>query len=233
MKEKCKGKMFYFCDDVINNSYEYLEGLCDLFIKNRLDISWVVFAKIGNLDKYILTKMKKAGCSCLFIGVESGSDRMLKIMNKGFNSEQAAITLKLISEVGLMGHILFIAGYPSETQEDINQTLGFIRENRKYIHSASVHKFVLYCRTHIHCNPKKYGIENLSLLSSPFRFIFDESNGLKWEQKQKQQIYSEIQIQKAIYSNIKFYRKTRVFIHRSSRLFISYILKIKRFRMLI
>jgi hypothetical protein len=198
MKERYKSKRFYFCDDTINNSYEYLEGLCNLFIKHKLDIEWYVFAKVGNLDKHILKKMKMAGCQWLFFGVESGSDRILKMMNKGFTSEQAAATLKDSYEAGLQNCVYFIAGYLSETQEDINQTLKFIKKNRKYIHLIFIFEFSLEYGSEIYFNFEKHGITNLYPTPSRVIFAFDESGGLKWEQKHKQQEHSKRQIIRAM-----------------------------------
>jgi len=224
MQEMYKSRIFHFCDDAINNSYEYLEGLCDLFIKNRLNISWNAYAKLDNLDKHILRKMKEAGCRCLNFGVESGSNRILKAMNKGITSEQASMTLKLAYETGLRNLVFLMAGYPYETQEDNRQTSEFIRKNRKYINYVRIYIFQLYYGSAIYCYPKKYHIDNVALLPSRYCFAFDESNGLKWQQKQRQQEYSKSQILKTIHKYIRF----KNFVFTLLRLFGFIIAKIKR-----
>jgi len=81
-KEKDNCTSFIFSDNAINISPDFLEGLCDLFIGNNLDISWVANAKVSNFDRRLLKKMKQAGCRVLSFGIESGSDRVLKMMNK-------------------------------------------------------------------------------------------------------------------------------------------------------
>lgn len=188
MKEDYKCNYFYFCDDALNNSYEYLEGLCDIFIKHNLGISWNVYVKAGNLDRHILTKMKKAGCHYLIFGIESGSDRILEMMNKGVASEQASQVLRWASETGIKNAVSFIAGYPHEKQEDINQTLEFIGKNKKYINMVYVFLFTLVYNCGIYLDQKKHGLANLLPTSpSSFSFKFDESGGLKWEEKQRQQ----------------------------------------------
>lgn len=198
MKERYNNKRFYFCDEAINNSYEYLGGLCDVLIRNRLNIDWIVYAKIIGLDRHILEKMKKAGCSRLILGIESGSDRILKMMNKGFTSEQASKVLRWSSEAGIKNMAYFMAGYPYETQEDVNLTSKFIRENKKYYHATHISVFVLTHASDIYRNFEKYGLTNLSPTPDRFILTFDESGGLKWEQKQKQQAYNRKQIVKTI-----------------------------------
>lgn len=205
MKSIYNAKIFRFCDELINNSYEYLEKLCDYFIeKLEGKIYWSVFAKVENLDRHILEKMKKAGCFTLRFGIESGSDKMLKMMNKGFTVEQASKTLKNAYAAGLKNHIYLLAGHPHETQEDIEQTSEFIRSNRKYIHYIEIFNFQLLYGTPIYFNPIKYGITNLTPRDYPYVFAFDEIDGLKWEQKNKQQRHSCMQLIKVAYATSKF-----------------------------
>jgi len=227
MKERYNSKMFFFCDDTINNSYEYLEGLCDLFIKNRLNINWNVYAKVGNLDKDILRKMREAGCWLLKFGIESGSNRILKMMNKGFTSEQANKTLRDSYEAGIRNLVLLIAGYPHERQEDLKQTLEFIRINKKYIYYINIYRFVLIYGTAIYFNPERYGVTNLIPTYLCYSFAFDESGGLKWKQKEKQQEYSKKQMIKAVHRNIQLYNKYKLFVLYPFTLFRYIIAKIK------
>lgn len=224
IKERYNNITFHFCDDAINNSYEYLEGLCDLFINNKLNINWSVYAKVGNLDKYILRKMKEAGCQWLLFGIESGSNRILKIMNKGCTSEEASQSLKDAHEAGIINILCLIAGYPHETKQDINKTIDFIRKNKKYISYAQAYEFRLEYGSAIYCNPERYGVDNLIPYLSRYRFAFDESEGLKWERKHKQQEESQKQIIKAIHKNIGF----KVFISHLFTLFGLVIDKIKK-----
>jgi len=155
--------------------------------------------------------MKEAGCFLLFFGIDSGSDKILKIMNKGFTSEQASKTLKESSEAGIKNIIFLMPGYPHETVEDIIQTKEFIKKNKRYICSTFIFKFSLTYGSPMYYNPEKFGVTNLRESSNfHFGFVFDECEGLPWEQKQKQQQYSQRQIEKTIskytrFKNILFY----------------------------
>ena len=185
MRELYKSRVFHFCDAMINNSYAYLEELCDCLIKNKLNILWKSYAKVNNLDANILEKMKKAGCYWLDFGIESGSDKMLIAMEKGFTSEQAGRTLRASSEAGIINNISLIAGYPHETLEDVKQTVEFLRKNRRAIHYRKVWKFELKYNSFLYLSPDRYGIENLKQICR-YTFSFDETNGLVWSKKMKQ-----------------------------------------------
>lgn len=204
MKQIYNSKWYHFCDDTINNSYEYLEKMCDFFIINKLEIQWSCMARVGNLDKDILNKMRKAGCWHLTFGIETGSYKILKSMNKGFTPEQSSQTLRDSAEAGLMNCIDLIPGYPFETREDIQETILFIRKNKKYIHDVRFYKFALSYGSFIYSNPDKFGITDLRQTELRFVFAFNELGGLKWAQKQKQQEDSQRLIEKAVKKYIRF-----------------------------
>jgi len=202
LKQKYNSRAFYFTDNNINNSYAYLDSLCDAFIRNKLDISWAVYAKAGSMDFSILKKMKRAGCSHLVFGIESGSDRILQMMNKGFTSEQASQTLKMTSELGIKNITLFIAGYPHETQEDVDKTAQFIRKNRRYIYLMQTYRFVLDYGCAMYSLPERHGITNLTSSFLRYYLTFDEIGGLKWEEKRRQQEESQEQLIKTIHKSL-------------------------------
>jgi radical SAM superfamily enzyme YgiQ (UPF0313 family) len=81
--------------------------------------------------------MKEAGVSRMHIGVESGSERILKVMKKGITVEQAHEAFDLCREYGVTSLSYFMLGNPTEEREDIELTLDFIRKCRAdYAHIA-------------------------------------------------------------------------------------------------
>lgn len=119
---------FYFSDDNINLNKGYTKKLCRAIIDSGLDIEWISEARIGHFDRELLELMKRAGCKRLKLGVESGSDRILKLMEKGITVEQIRETASLISESGIDYTIYVLIGMPTETVEEMKQTLQLARE---------------------------------------------------------------------------------------------------------
>ena len=190
LKERYRTNSFWFRDDNINSSYEYLDRLCDIFIEERLDISWRAIAIADNLNGRILHKMKKAGWKSLSFDIISGSDRVLKSMNKGFGVERSSSVLMDSYREGIKNIIYFTVGYPHEQEKDITQTTEFIKINSKYIDFiAAVVPFVALYNTPLYDNPELFGIKNLRPVSDNFpkfvfkHFAFDEIDGPKWEEK--------------------------------------------------
>ena len=70
--------------------------------------------------------MKSAGCKSIQIGVESGSDWMLKKIRKGINTQDVLDTCKIIKKHKIQLHTFFIVGFPDETMESLNDTINFM-----------------------------------------------------------------------------------------------------------
>ncbi|HAW51128.1 MAG TPA: hypothetical protein DCX54_02195 [Flavobacteriales bacterium] len=90
--------------------------------------SWTTFCRPDQLDDQLLSKMKEAGCHTVIIGVESGSDKILKMYNKGYTATQvrAAFDLCRTHKIQTVG--TFVLGLPGETVETIKATSRLARK---------------------------------------------------------------------------------------------------------
>ena len=86
---------FDFWDDTITVVRDYIKEACEEILRRRLDIVWYARARVNTVDREILTLMKKAGCRVISFGVESGSPRILKTIQKGITIEQVKSATKL------------------------------------------------------------------------------------------------------------------------------------------
>jgi radical SAM superfamily enzyme YgiQ (UPF0313 family) len=119
---------YYFSDDNINLNKKYAKELCRAMINNGLNIEWICEAKVEHFDSELLELMKKAGCKRLKLGVESGSDRILKLMKKGITARKVRESVSLIKQAGIEYTIYVLIGMPTETVEEMRQTLQLARE---------------------------------------------------------------------------------------------------------
>jgi radical SAM superfamily enzyme YgiQ (UPF0313 family) len=212
LSEKHKTKFFYFLNTNVNPTYDYISDLCDEIARNGLEIYWFDCANIRNVDKDMLKKMRESGAIHLMFGLETGSQRLLDYVEKGITIEKMEKILKTADKLGIWNGIELIAGLPYETDDDIQKTIGFIRKNHKYIDTYHLNKFFIAPGSLFMSHPEKYGLENIrtvnttdsnmicreNVMISPF--IFDEINGLKWKEKQKQILESKKKIENAIKS---------------------------------
>jgi len=91
---------------------------------------WACNSRVDNLDMETMRLVKDAGCKQLIFGFESGSQRMLDILNKGTTVELNKRAIEMCHEVGLLATGSFMIGNPTETVEDIRETQNFIKENK-------------------------------------------------------------------------------------------------------
>ncbi|MBN1899188.1 MAG: B12-binding domain-containing radical SAM protein, partial [Spirochaetes bacterium] len=144
--EKNHIRHFVFYDSIFNGNLIHLESLLDLIIQNHIDITWEAQIAIRNdMPLTLLKKLKRSGCVNLFIGLESASDRILKLMNKGFRMDEAIEFFKKLKRSDLSYEISLIVHFPGETDEDFAETLRFIRDQRDLVNRiAQVNTFKNY-----------------------------------------------------------------------------------------
>lgn len=114
-------------DDNFTLNRKFVAEFCKKLIQKKLDISWACpnGVRVDTLDTKLSRLMKKSGLYSVSIGIESGSDRILNLMNKRLTTKTIEEKVKMIRKEGLEIIGFFILGYPGETEKDINKTIDF------------------------------------------------------------------------------------------------------------
>ena len=119
-----------FVDDNTTAQRSWVMKFCQLLHALDLGIHWGCSARVDAVDPEMLQKMKEAGCEFVNYGVESGSQRILDRMNKGITPEVAAQAIRWTREVGMYANATYVAGYYSETINDLRMTAQFMKDNK-------------------------------------------------------------------------------------------------------
>ena len=88
-------------------------------------MKWECLGRVDSIDDLSAMEMKKAGCTRIYFGIESGNDEILKLMNKKITTEQARTAVEVSHRAGLEVGAFFILFYPGETDETVLATLRF------------------------------------------------------------------------------------------------------------
>ena len=107
-------------------------------IERGLKIEWVCDTRVDKIDYEILRLMKEAGCVRVKIGVESGSDEILKRVNKGITVKQIKRAVEMIKGLNIPLTIYLMIGFPGETDEDVRKTIALAEEIEADYYSLSV-----------------------------------------------------------------------------------------------
>ena len=117
-----------FMDDSFTVNRKYLFNLCNAFIEKKLKMTWSCLTRADLMDADTIRKMKSAGCTKVDIGVESGSQKVQKIIKKGIDLDQVRKIAKLLRKNNMFWAGFFMMGFPGETKKDILKTLKFMKE---------------------------------------------------------------------------------------------------------
>ncbi|HBG47431.1 MAG TPA: hypothetical protein DDW94_10665 [Deltaproteobacteria bacterium] len=118
-------KHIRFDDDTFALNKQYVIGCCDEMIKRGLHrkITWNCFGHITQPDHEMYERMSEAGCTKIAVGVESGSERILKVINKPIDLEKARQVVRSCRRAGIEIYCDFMIGFPYETEQDIRKSM--------------------------------------------------------------------------------------------------------------
>jgi radical SAM superfamily enzyme YgiQ (UPF0313 family) len=117
-----------FYDDTFTMNKKRIFELCDLLVKNRVNLSWSCFARVDAVTPELLNAMKKAGCHQVMYGFESPDEETLKTINKKFTPDKVLSAIRWTREAGLDVRGALMLGNPGETEQNLRQTIDYSKE---------------------------------------------------------------------------------------------------------
>lgn len=138
IKKNYNPALIRFVDDTFNIDQHRTKDICRQIIDRELNIEWVCDARADRLDRELLTLMKEAGCKRIKIGVESGSNKILKMINKGLTEEKIRHAVAMIKESEIPLTIYLMVGFPQESNGDLQETIDLAKELDADYYSLSV-----------------------------------------------------------------------------------------------
>ncbi len=115
-------------DDTFSLISSRVEKICKLIIEKKLDIWWNCMTRVDKINPELLRLMKQAGCYEIGFGIESGSDRILQFIKKATTTDLVKKGVQMTKEAGIDVRGFFMIGFPTETKEEIMQTINFAKE---------------------------------------------------------------------------------------------------------
>ena len=122
-----KAKELRIWDDVFTMDEKLTVQICNELKKYNL--IWSCNGRVNMINQNMLKAMKAAGCWSIDFGIESGNDRILKVINKRFTSSKASESIRMAKKAGIEVRAFFILGFPEETIETIQDTINFALSN--------------------------------------------------------------------------------------------------------
>lgn len=147
---------FTIMDDAFTIDKNRVVEFCNALINDKIRISWDCLTRVDIISEKLVHLMKKAGCRKVTIGIESGCDRILKLMNKGITKKQIEAAVGILRKQKMYWAGFFLCGIPTETEQEIKETVLFMKKLRPDWAYLSV--FTPYPETELYDLCKKDGI---------------------------------------------------------------------------
>lgn len=190
--KKYKADYLWFVDDYFFGKKTRAIEIFKEMKKRHINIPWETSARVNIFGKYLddesLRLMKDTGCHCLGIGIESGSERVLQILNKHITIPQIFHTMELCKKYNIIPKCFFMTAIPGETVKDAIETIKLIFEILKVNDRALVYTpgiFRPYPGTDIYQEAKRGGfkepesLESWDNLKYGYDYYVDE-NDIPW-----------------------------------------------------
>ena len=138
-RERFGIRSFSFTHDAFTTNQKLVSRVCDAILENGLDITWKCTTRVDVLSEDLILQMKRAGMTHIELGIESGSDRMQKLIHKNLDLTRAKQMVSFLLQNGIHVSLFFMYGFPEETEQDLNQTMELLFSMLDLgVHSASM-----------------------------------------------------------------------------------------------
>jgi radical SAM superfamily enzyme YgiQ (UPF0313 family) len=119
----------WFADDIFGLKPGWLNSFSELIRKENIKIKYKIQSRADLLlEDENIRHLAESGCEIVWMGAESGSQKILDAMDKGIRVEQIKKATKLLKTYGIKPALFIQFGYPGETAEDIRMTIEMINE---------------------------------------------------------------------------------------------------------
>ena len=124
---------FHFVDDAASANRQRLLEICEDFEKRGLGVTWSMMTRIDFVDEEILKAARRAGCTQIDFGIESGHPETLKRIHKPHTVEMVRRIVPMTAAAGIKPAVFFILGFPWDTLDSIAQTQELMEELSPYV----------------------------------------------------------------------------------------------------
>ena len=126
---------FELVHDMFTVDRKRVVEFCEALIASQEQFTWGCSARTDCIDEELIALMSKAGCRGIFFGIETGSRRMQKIIDKGLDLSDSAERVRSCDNFKINTAVSLMAGFPEETMGDLRETAAFFVDSLRYDHA--------------------------------------------------------------------------------------------------
>jgi radical SAM superfamily enzyme YgiQ (UPF0313 family) len=128
----------WFVDDVFTISHKWLSEFKNVLIERNLKIKYECITRADRLNENVIKELKTSGCFRVWIGAESGSQKVIDLMDRRVDVNQVREMIKLAQKYEIQAGTFIMLGYPGETEDDIEETITHLKESNPEFFTITV-----------------------------------------------------------------------------------------------
>jgi anaerobic magnesium-protoporphyrin IX monomethyl ester cyclase len=130
LKETYGAEHLWFTDDVFGLRHHWITELADAVEQRAASVPFKIQSRVNLITRETAAGLRRAGCTEVWMGIESGSQKILDSMDKGTCVGQVAPACEHLRQQGIRACFFLQFGYPGETWRDIQETIQLVRRTR-------------------------------------------------------------------------------------------------------
>ena len=130
--------MIWFVDDVFTINHKWLHEFAAEIETRKVVVSYEIITRSDRVNEEVLQLLKQSGCFRVWIGAESGSQKIIDAMDRRVKVEQVRETIKMVKTYGMEAGTFIMLGYPGEEESDIKETLHHLKYSNPDYYTITV-----------------------------------------------------------------------------------------------
>ncbi len=138
IQQNYKVDTIWFVDDVFTVSHKWLKGFREELEKRNVQIKYECITRADRMNEEVIEELKASGCFRVWIGAESGSQKIIDLMDRRVDVMQVRNMIRASQASGIQAGTFIMLGYPGETAQDIEETVTHLKESNPDIFTITV-----------------------------------------------------------------------------------------------
>jgi anaerobic magnesium-protoporphyrin IX monomethyl ester cyclase len=129
LKQDFNPDAVWFVDDVFTISHKWLKEFTELVVEKNAVIPYEIITRADRMNEEVIQLLKKSGCFRIWIGAESGSQKIIDAMDRRVDVHKVREMILLSRSYGIEAGTFIMLGYPGETRADIKETIRHLQNS--------------------------------------------------------------------------------------------------------
>ncbi len=127
---------FSLIHDMFTVDRKRVVAFCEAILASGEDFTWACSARTDCVDDELIALMARAGCRGIFFGIETGSERLQRVIRKNLDLRAAIQRIECTNRHGIKTAVALITAFPDETLDDLRDTIHFFVDSLRFDHAA-------------------------------------------------------------------------------------------------